>query len=282
MKIFDMNVHLTYSDLYLNSEENQTSRAEKSLNSENQMEVDDYHVCLDIYKNQFTDGFRSANFMFFNSDLFQNLRLKKVTETILNSYENSAFTALINFKEENYRDSLDNLEKMGFTGIKFHPYSQQIVESDWLSILEISKEAEKRNLLIYVCTSFGTSKMHMHNGMGLACKLAEHIHKTPIILLHSGGTKIYEAMLLADDKSNVFLETSFTINYFENSPLWEDIAYAFRKIGLKRVLYGSDFPYVSLKNSFDCIQKFAEKSKFKDSEISDLMANNSINLLTNR
>lgn len=277
--INDMNVHLTYDESYHLTEGTQTTKAASGLKAENKMSILDYSNCLDLNHLLFRKSFQSANFMFFNPTVFDDRQLISILDKISVSYPNSGFTALIDFRNNDCLRKIENLVSLGFSGIKFHPYSQEILESDWERILEVSKVAEKNRLLIYVCTSFGTSKMHKHNGMGLACKIAENIRDTPIILLHSGGTKIYEAMLLADDQPNIYLETSFSLNYLENSPLWDDIAYVYKKIGSTRVLFGSDYPYISFNESLDCIERFLEKYKFTEEDKINITFRNFENLI---
>ena len=84
---------------------------------------------------------------------------------------------------------------------------------------------------------------------GVAAAIANRVTRAPIILLHSGGSRCLEAMLLADATKNVFLETSFTLPYYLNSSIERDLAFAYKKLGANKILYGSDFPYISLKES---------------------------------
>ena len=194
--------------------------------------------------------------------------------------EMASFVSVIEYFN-NYistKETLEILKVLGFQFIKFHPYSQQISNSDWDTILTISKFAEKIGLNIIVCTSYGTSKMHHHDGIGLACRLADFITDVPIVPLHSGGIRAYEAFLLAEDKKNIFLDTSFSLNYLEKSPLWDDFAFIYKKLGTERILYGSDFPYVSFENSLNCILRFLDKYNFNENEKEQILFNNSASI----
>jgi uncharacterized protein len=275
MNVFDFNVHLTYSEEYKNSLGTQTSKAANSLNTESKMTIDDYSICLKEYRKDFNKSFTYGNFMFFNTEISQSKELTTVLDWIGKEYPESRFTALFDYRLEGYKKSLENLKNNGFDAIKFHPYSQEIETKDFDNIVKISKIAESLGFRILICTSFGTSKMHKHDGIGLACSLANYISKVPLVLLHSGGIRAYEALLLAEDKRNVYLDTSFSLNYLENSPIWDDLAFIYKKLGPERILYGSDFPYVSFEDSLACIDRFFSKYKFTSREKDQILSENS-------
>ena len=271
MKIFDFNIHLTYSEEYRNHIGTQTSKASASLNSEAKMEIQDYNNCLREYREDFKSSFTSGNFMFFNSDLSHSQAISPVLSSIKNIFPNPTFTALFDYRLKNYKEILKNINELGFHAIKFHPYAQEINNSDWDQILQISKYAEELKLKILICTSYGTSKMHQHDGIGLACRLADYITKIPLVLLHSGGIRAYEAFLLAEDKKNIYLD---------NSPKWDDFAFIFKKLGAERILYGSDFPYVSFQDSIKCMERFFDRYKFSEEERNAILYENSISLFS--
>ena len=133
--------------------------------------------------------------------------------------------------------------------------------------------------MICIDTSYGTSKMYAHDNLKLACHIADHITKVPIVLLHIGGARVFEAMLLAHEKQNVMLESSFSLGYYEGSSIWQDAAFAFRKIGLERVMYGSDYPYVSMQESMRVHNDFYAQFGFTEAEIELMLHDNAIEML---
>ena len=134
--------------------------------------------------------------------------------------------------------------------------------------------------MICIDTSYGTSKMYAHDNLKLACHIADHITKVPIVLLHIGGARVLEAMLLAHEKQNVMLESSFSLGYYEGSTIPQDAAFAFRKIGIERVMYGSDFPYVSMEESMRVHTDFYARFGFSDDEIENMLYNNANQMLS--
>lgn len=263
MKPFDFNVHLPCNRRNL-------IKSELTASAEGLVKV--FIKCIaELKKNSC-----SANFMLFN----QNVLLEKKTADLIHmACENlpgSCFTVLADFRSKDTPGLIGNIGNSRIRGIKFHSYVQRITRSDYPKVLELCRIAQEQNKFIAIDTSFGTSKMYDYDNLELACFICDHIQRAPIILLHSGGARVKEALLLALDKANVFLETSFSVNYFLGSSVEIDLAFAFKKIGAKRVIYGSDFPYVSFKDSLNTTTYLLKKYKFNNLEIADIMRNNAI------
>jgi predicted TIM-barrel fold metal-dependent hydrolase len=121
--------------------------------------------------------------------------------------------------------------------------------------------------------------MYKYDNLKLVCAVADQVNNTPILVLHSGGNRVLEAMLIAAEKQNVFLETSFSLSYYKGSSVENDIAFAYKKIGVERVLYGSDFPYVSIQESINVHHQFLEKHSFSTNDIEKIMFKNAQSLV---
>ncbi|MBU43867.1 MAG: amidohydrolase [Spirochaetaceae bacterium] len=280
MQAFDFNVHVAFRADYLSGENAQTERASRSLRSEAEMAPENYLECLSEYSEEFQTSFKAANFMFFNPDLLGKDALTPALKDCKSRFPDSRATGLVDYRKTDQLDRLSRMKEQGFDCIKFHPYSQKITPADWSSIVKIAKHAESLSMAVLVCTSFGTSRMHDHDGIGLACELADSVSSVPIVLMHSGGVRAYEAMLLAEDKKNVYLETSFSLPYFEGGPIWDDLAFIYRKIGTERVLFGSDFPYVGLDENRRLVSKFFDRYRFKEAEQTGILEGNALRLFS--
>ncbi len=271
MKIFDFNVHLPCN---LKSDVNETVLNEYNMN------LEQLTKCYTHHKNTLKNNqVHAANFMLFNQNIFFKNDLSSFISNINNDFQGSLISALIDFRQQNVYEYLEIAVKSGIKAIKFHSYHQKISNSDFIDITKICKYAEKHNLIICIDTSYGTSKMYEYDNLKLACFISDFITKTPIVLLHSGGARIIEAMLLADEKKNVFLETSFSVLFYLNSSIEQDFAFAYKKIGLDKILYGSDFPYVPLEDSIAKTIVYFEKYNFTSKEIEKIMYDNATNLI---
>lgn len=273
MKIFDFNIHLPSNLNYKDVDDMIIDEAEITINKLN----DSYKKNIEECK----DRPDAANLMIFNTILFLDKDVNLFMNIIKRDSRDSYITTLINFRSKKEIDYVDKSIEQGIDGIKFHSYVQRIEESDFPNILKICKHAEERGLFICIDTSYGTSRMFAYDNLKLAAFISESIKKAPIILLHSGGARIIQAMLLAEDKKNIYLDTSFSIPYFLGSSLENDFAFAYKKIGSERVLYGSDFPFITFKESIDIIYKFFEKYKFNQVEIENILFNNAVRIKNN-
>ncbi len=270
MKIFDFNIHLTPSA---------NSSVNEMILSENLMTDADLRKSVEKYSPLFKAELSGGNFMIFNQDIFvDNGRIDGFKSLLDETLPNYSLTMLFNYRRDDYLNIMDNAINQNVRGIKFHSYDQNIRNGDFDRILKICKFAEQKNLFICLDTSFGTGRMYDCDNLKLAIHLSESIKNTPIILLHSGGARVLEAMLLADDRKNIFLETSFSPIFYQESSLENDFAFAYKKIGCQRVLFGSDFPYIDLNKAINFTLNYLQKNNFSSGDIEDIMFNNATGL----
>jgi len=267
--IFDFNIHLPC---------NLTNNINNNISNDNSMNLKELEVCYYNYFNKFNNNINAGNFMLFNQNIFFEDDLTTFISNVKNDFKGSLFTALIDFRKDNVLDYLNKAIINGIDCIKFHSYNQKITESDFTNIIKVSQYAQERNIIICIDTSYGTSKMYEYDNLKLACHISDFITKVPIILLHTGGARVIEAMLLADEKKNIFLDTSFSILCYLDSSLEKDFAYTYKKIGSDRVVYGSDTPYIDINESLDKTIEFLDKYKFTSNEIENILYNTASNV----
>ncbi|EKP04885.1 MULTISPECIES: amidohydrolase family protein [Leptospira] len=268
MKIFDFNIHLpSIIDRDVNVVINQDLKL-----SPKELIVGVFERHKEIIGK--VDG---INVLLFNS----NSHLEDISEFKVVSkklFPKISYTSLVNFRCNNLDDYMHKLVASGSKAIIFNSYLQAISEEDFFSILQACKIAEKNDLIICIDGSFGTSKMFKYDNLKLACFIADHITKTPIIIVHSGGKRILEVMLLALSNSNVWLDTSFSLPFYIGSSVELDFAFAYKKIGCDRIVFGSDSPYCVFDDVVKMHFDFFEKHKFSTNQIENIMYKNSISL----
>ena len=268
-KIFDFNVHLPY---VLKNDLNQ------SVYNETDIEADQIFESYRKYSKILKETICGANFMFLNEKILLQKELDNIIKTIKNDFERCYFTFIVDFRKDKYEYLIDRAIECGAHGVKFHSYIQKISLDDFADVLKVSKYAENHGLFICIDTSYGTSGIYRYDNLRLAAFLSEFISDVPIILLHSAGIRILEAMLLADCKKNIYLETSFSLPYLLGSSVEQDFAFSYKKIGTDKILYGSDFPYVSIEDSVNVMNNFFEKYNFNYDDIERIMFNNALRL----
>ena len=195
-KIFDFNVHLPY---VLKNDSNQ------SVYNETDIEADQIFESYRKYSKILKETICGANFMFLNEKILLQKELDNIIKTIKNDFERCYFTFIVDFRKDKYEYLIDRAIECGAHGVKFHSYIQKISLDDFADVLKVSQYAENHGLFICIDTSYGTSGIYRYDNLRLAAFLSEFISDVPIILLHSAGIRILEAMLLADCKKTYIL-----------------------------------------------------------------------------
>lgn len=269
MKVFDFNVHLPYEKY-----QSVNSLIEHDLN----LSVNDILQGLEMHSS-IINQLDGANFLLFNTTLLTQ-DITPFSQKISQILSKSSCTALIDFRRLDLITYLEKVKEARVKAIMFNSYLQNIAETDFTEVYKACRFAEENKLIICIDGSFGTSKMYSYDNLKLACYISDLVSKVPIVIVHSGGYRILEAMLLALEKPNVWLDTSFSLPYYIGSSLEKDFAFAYKKIGTNRILYGSDNPYENSKSAKKIHLDFFEKYSFTTSEIERMFYNNSLNLFS--
>ena len=269
MKTFDFNIH--FSALGAVARPHLTS-------DETRMQPDDLAACYALQRAGIKDAVDAANFMLFNQALFFGAGAADFMDRVRRDLPGSTFTALIDFRREDAVSAVDSAATQGVRGLKFHSYFQRIAAEDFPAALALARRAQERRMFVCVDTSYGTSGMYRFDNLRLACLLADAL-TCPIILLHSGGLRVFEAMLLAEEHPHVFLETSFSLDYYRGSTVEEDLRWVYRKLGPHRLVYGSDHPYIDLAQAAQDCRRTLEKIGFDEVAVEAVMWQNATALV---
>lgn len=181
-----------------------------------------------------------------------------------------AFAYAPDFRRADALERLSLARELGVRALKFHPYLQQIEPADFDQAVTLAKTAEAFGMFVMVCCSYGTRALDRYSGVRLAACLSEQI-ACPIVMSHAGGARIMDAMLVAADAPNVYLDTSYSLPYYLGSSVEGDFAFAMRKLGTGRWVYGSDAPFDELTGSLEVTRRFLELHRFSAREMDDVL-----------
>lgn len=249
MKFFDFNFHLPCK----------SANFESLISQDLSMNSDSLIKCFDGYSD-ILNHLTGANFMIFNQLILPE-DLKIFIDYVKRKKMNPYFTLLMDFRKLTLTD-LKSFKENGINAIKFHSYQQKILESDFDAAIVAAKNAEALGLPILIDASYGSKLMYKYDNLKLATSILEEVQNVPVVLLHSGGARAIEALLIADSCSNVFLDTSYSVPYFLDSSIESDLKYAYKKIGADRVIYGSDTPYYDFYESLSKTELFFNNNSF--------------------
>jgi hypothetical protein len=268
---FDFNVHLVPS----------AGSTDERILSDTAISVAQSVECYEKLRPIATGLLSGANIMLFNQSWTNSPSyMHRVSELSRADFgENVCFTQLIDFRVLPDRSALSDARALGLRGMKFHCYVQEIREQDWPEILTWAVVAQEMGLFICIDASFGTAGMYDYDNLRLAAWLAKRIEHAPIILLHSGGLRAMEAFLLAESCANVWLETSFSVPYYQGTRVQNDLGAVYRRMSGRRILYASDHPYIAMDASLDAFRAFAAAESIPASELGSIMCGNALGLL---
>ncbi len=145
-------------------------------------------------------------------------------------------------------------------GVKLHPRLSGITKNDFNSINENLKNIDF-NFIIIDCFYYG-SKIETHINLDLSVFIASNFKNINILLAHGGGHKTLEFMLYTRELKNIYYDFSFTVKYLYDSSVWIDIQKAF-KYNYKRILFGSDYPDVTVNEAQFYYNKLIENLEFE-------------------
>ena len=270
-KPFDFNIHLVPKAMDVDGQ----IQSEQTLNA---------GQALDCYKALRTSARRTLsgiNIMLFNQSWsHQPDSMQPIAEAALEDFgERAVFTQLVDFRKAPSPRKLAAARALGLRGIKFHAYVQKITPADWPTALKWAKAAVAERLFICIDASYGTAGMYEYDNLRFAAWLAGQVTEVPLIILHSGGLRAMEALLLADSCANVWLETSFSLPYYLGTRVEQDLADVYKKREGERVLYASDHPYITLASSLQIFRRFATKHRFKAPVLERMLSGSAQSLL---
>ncbi len=184
----------------------------------------------------------------------------------------------------NYRHELGMLKSMGFHGLKVHPAYQE-TDLDDIRYLRIFERAAEVGLIVLTHAGLDIGFPGVVRcSAAMARHVADTIGEFPFILAHMGGWGNWDDVIgqLADTK--VYIDTSFSIGSRapldspgKRIPLMEDgqAMDIIRAFGAERVLFGSDSPWSSQKESVEAVRRL----QLKDEETAGILGRNAQKLL---
>jgi predicted TIM-barrel fold metal-dependent hydrolase len=165
-----------------------------------------------------------------------------------NQYPNRllGFASVNPLEGENAADQLETyIKRNKLKGLKLHPRLQNFDLSN-PAILPVFKRSAELGIPILIdafpgMTDTGTVSIPIQIG-----KIAAIIPDAKLIIAHAGGYKILDSLFIAKKHCSIYLDLSYSLNYFRSSSIEQDIHFVIKKLGANRCIYGSDHPELPL------------------------------------
>ena len=171
---------------------------------------------------------------------------------------------------------LDRIYNNGVRFLKLHSLSQGIdLASE--NVADVVKKASDLGMVIL----FDGWNPKDANMIMKIVDLANKNPKGKFIIAHMGGPSFNEMVLINIFQNyewyhnNIWVDFSATAQIYANSPYVDQIKWTIRKIGVDKVLFGSDFPFSKISDAVKAVESYG----FSKSEMDKIMYDNSRNLL---
>lgn len=168
---------------------------------------------------------------------------------------------------ENYRSELSRIKNLGFKGIKVHPVYQE-KNLDDKKFLNIFYRAAELDLIVvtHAGLDIGFPRV-VRCSPKMSKNVVETIGNFKFVLAHMGGWKNWKEVLKELSDKKIFLDTSFSTGkiFARKDFFWkeEDLKLLDEKnflefvkvFGAEKILFGTDSPWTSQKDSIEFIKK---------------------------
>ncbi len=179
-------------------------------------------------------------------------------------------------KKENAISQLHKgINELNYIGLKLHPRLQEFKTED-IDTIKLVREAGKMNIPVLIdAFPDGTHLMQGFSPLHYA-KLAKECPDTKIIWAHMGGHYVLDFMMLAKRLPNVYMDMSYSLLYYQNSPTVDNMVYAMRSMKFDRIFYGSDYPDRTIEKTVHGSIAFLKQKGLTAEELDKVMYKNAL------
>jgi uncharacterized protein len=173
-------------------------------------------------------------------------------------------------------EEIDRVAAAGASWLKLHPTTQQFDVSE-PAVADVVRKAAERGLPVL----FDAYSPWDANQPGKFANLATAVPEARLILAHAHGPG-FPQLLLYDIlarypgfRRNVWIDISWTGLMLAGGPFGEQFAWVLRKVGVDRVVFGSDYPIDDPLTAAAAVAKLG----FSDDEQAAILHDNAAGLL---
>ncbi len=211
----------------------------------------------------------------------QNDRTRNQNDSlILFCKNNTKFFPICSVHPDDNQFALDEIKRIYEAGVRFiklHSSRQGFnIESE--SVRQVVKTISDLGMII-LFDGWDPADADL---IGKIVYLAQANPNGKFIIAHLGGPQFNQMLILnvfaMFGLKNVLVDISAVLGFYEDSPYVEQIKWTIRKIGIDKVLFGSDYPISTAENSVKTFMKYG----FTKSETESILYKNAKELLDSK
>ena len=175
-----------------------------------------------------------------------------------------------------FRQELERVRSLGLRGIKLHPEYQGFFVDDPEGIAVVRAAADLALWVVFHAGADIGMPPPIHCTPERVIRLRKAVPEAKIILAHLGGFLLWGEVLPVLKEMDVWLDTSYSLQYREPHPLFAQII---RSNGPDRVLFGTDSPWVDQTAAVAETLAFLDAYGFSQEEKAAIMGGNAARIL---
>jgi uncharacterized protein len=161
---------------------------------------------------------------------------------------------------------VEAVNRWNLRGLKLHPRFQGVSAADPRVAALVEKAAELDlpvaiDALLWKPTPL---TVQMPINIDTVCKA---VPGARIMITHAGGLHFMDAFAVAIANPNTYLEISTSLTYFHDTPFEDQFLFVLKKLGPRRVIFGSDHPQEPLKPCFELSRSILRKHGFSEGDL---------------
>jgi predicted TIM-barrel fold metal-dependent hydrolase len=165
-------------------------------------------------------------------------------------------------------------------GVKLHPRRQGFTIEHTRGVIALAEQAAAHRVPVLIdAFPYGDTYFKIQE-VRLIHEVAQAVPQAQIIMAHSGGIHVMDALMVVKGNRNVVVDVSFTPFWFAGSTVYSDLVFVLRKIGASRILHGSDSPEVPLARAVEDTRSLCAQCGFSDSDQQLIFSGNIQRLLS--
>lgn len=180
------------------------------------------------------------------------------------------------------KDAAGTLERdvarFGLKGLKLHPRHQGMSVADPRVIPVVRKAAELNIPVAIDCMLWKPIPLRDQVPFNVD-DLCKAVPEAKVIMCHAGGWRFLDALAVVKVNDNVYMDLSASLEYFHETPFEDQFMFVLKQAGANRLIYGSDFPDRSVKESFVRSKAILEKHGFSGDDLDQIFCRNILSLL---
>lgn len=165
-------------------------------------------------------------------------------------------------------------------GVKLHPRRQGFTIEHVREVIQLVEQAAAYRVpILFDAFPYGDTYYKIQE-VRLIHEVAQAVPNADIIMAHTGGIHVMDALMVVKGNRNVVVDVSFTPFWFAGSSIYSDLVFVLRKLGANRILHGSDSPEVPVGRAVEDTLSLCAQIGFTEGDQSLIFSGNIQRLLS--